>query len=236
MGNEWTLAAELQKLARRDSLVESLRHLGVIAETSPCPVISEDSEWVRGGTETYIYRFWLHENAAEPLNQGFIIKACVAFSFGSELEEILLSWVERRKLLAAFGISTPKLYAFGEGVILEELIPYPLEELARSSRRIEQSLLIQLAQLAAAYSHYGFKPIRGFSDLRSRGQDVVVVDFGEDIGPPSMKNSSSQEILAQLFEQLSTWGVELSTEIQTETSRAFHAFLQATQLDIKEGS
>src|SRR3972149_3432393 len=92
----WTLEAELCKIAGVPDIGRALHTLGFLSS----PTVSfrlnrTGNEWVRGGAETYLYRFNVAEEDLRPIEA--VIKACVAFSPGTTLERILKSWIERRE-------------------------------------------------------------------------------------------------------------------------------------------
>lgn len=212
--SEWSLEKELCRISNSKTHEEALLKLGLINEKNDKYTIQRDSDWTRGGAETYIYRFWVsHDNGSE---EGYIIKACVAFEPNSNLDKILSEWVKRRKLLASKGVKTPRLLSYGEGVILEELIPHRLKDLLVSQPESNQKLLNDLAYLAAILSALGFEPIDAFHDLRSRGNDIVVIDFGQDLGPPGISNAESFELYTKLLEKLNEWGLILSARVTDE--------------------
>src|SRR5205085_7285970 len=112
----WSLKNELCQLAQAESFNQALYNLKIIENVNSSFSLREDSSWERGGADTYIYRFWVKENGKP--EDGYIIKACTAFSLVNSLGDILDEWVCRRKLLSDFGVSTPRLFAYGNGVIV----------------------------------------------------------------------------------------------------------------------
>jgi hypothetical protein len=206
--SEWSLEEELQKLAGAASMSSALKLLGLLTggcEEFTC--VNPPEGWYRSGAETYIYRFRIRTGGIEtPL----VLKACVAFSPGRSLENLLTGWIERRKLVCSRGVRAPVLYAWGQGVLLEEYIPFTIQDLLTGEAEPSNSLLIGLAELAGVVASLGFVPIRLFDDLRSHGDDVVMVDFGEDLGPPEMAKDNRSHIFDMLMVRLHDWGVSLS--------------------------
>lgn len=177
----WTLERELCKVAKSTNVNDALYALGLLARrVAHFELI--DSTWVRGGAETYLDRFQCIKRDDGSLD--VLIKACTTFSTSTRLEEILLGWIERRELLAENSITTPTLYGWGSGVIIEEYVPFEVKTLLKKTLEPPQPILNDLAVYAATLSRLGFSPGDPFSDLRSHGNDVVVVDFGQDLGPP----------------------------------------------------
>jgi hypothetical protein len=219
--SQWSLDCELQKVAEVDGIATALHALGLISRPqSSYRLLGGDGEWVRGGAETYIFRFQVDEKGKGL--KDVIIKACVAFALGANLSDILEQWIQRRKLLRANGVETPHLYGSGHGVLIEEYIPHSLPEVLCSATSSRKELLAGLAIYAAALSRLGFAPIGPFHDLRSRGRDVVAIDFGEDLGPAWVKNERRPEIFEKLAAYMRELGVNLS-DTETNELRAIFA-------------
>ncbi len=132
--------------------------------------------WNMPGSESYVMQFAV----ATPGNdiRRFISKACVKLpvipSFGD--------WVGRREILEAEGVITPKLHALGRACLIEEYIPYDLRTaytLADSPTK--SRLQEQFVSTCQSIWRLGFRPVR-LHDLRSHGDDVVLIDFGSDLG------------------------------------------------------
>jgi hypothetical protein len=221
--NEWDLESEISRLTGAHDLYEGLRRLRIIEGPDARPEVIRDPEWVRGGAETYIYRFWIRGEGDH--SKGYIIKACAAFSFALSLEGLLESWVSRRLLLSSAGASTPELFACKQGVIIEELIPFSMLEVLRHAvGKNRDHMLYSLASLAAIYSAYGFAPIDGYSDLRSRGSDVVIVDFGQDLGPAGVLPRGDYRVLEHLLTSLLLWEIEVGREQERKISQIFSRY------------
>jgi hypothetical protein len=219
--NQWSLAAELQRVAGVEGVATALHALGLISRSeSSYRLVGADGQWVRGGAESYIFRFQVDEDIAV---KDVMIKACVAFGPGGRLSEILERWVQRRNLLRANGIATPQLYGYGHGVLIEEYVPHSLGEALCSASSNRKELLSGLAIYAAALSKLGFAPIGPFEDLRSRGRDVVVVDFGEDLGPPGVSNTARPEMFQMLATYMRKLGTSLSDDEADELQGIFAA-------------
>jgi hypothetical protein len=197
--DEWTLERELCKLTRAQTEREALFELKLLPGISTEYQVRTDVDWVRGGEETYIYRFWISKEGQE---SGYIIKACVTLDLERGIEGTISEWLSRRNLLMSKDISVPHLVYSGQGLIIEELIQWPLWDRMRSSPSTIAQILPLLVDYTATLSRLGFAPIDGFTDLRTRGSDVVVVDFGEDMGPPHMTEGPNLNLLQSLEETL----------------------------------
>jgi hypothetical protein len=178
---KWSLEEEICRVAGSINFMDSLIKLNLIEQGAESFSIVRDKHWVPGGSETYIYRFWIkYDDGGE---YGYILKACIALSPGRNGDEIVREWVRRRMMIQSTGVQTPRLVAHKRGILLEELVPYKLEEVLHQLSRVPESILHSLARWAGVLSALGFAAIDPFSDLRSHGNDIVVVDFGEDLGP-----------------------------------------------------
>jgi hypothetical protein len=220
--SQWSLDAELQKVAEVDGVAKALHVLGLISRPqSSYRLLGGDGEWFRGGAETYLFRFQVDEEGQEI--KDVLIKACVAFALGAKLSDILEQWIQRRTLLRAQGVETPRLYGYGHGVLIEEYIPHSLPEALSSATSSRRELLTGLAIYAAALSKLGFAPIAPFHDLRSRGHDVVAIDFGEDLGPARVKSETRSDIFAMLTSYARKLGANLNDTETYELQAIFAA-------------
>lgn len=196
---DWSLEKELINLSGTSTLPEAMVALNLIASDEEMFRLSIAGDWSRSGSETYLFRFNV-ESPAENIRQ-YVLKACVAFSPAHRLEEILDEWISRRRLLSRMGISVPTLHGSGNGIVLEEAIPFTLSEKLANTTDSEsrQILLHGLAEYAGVLEGLGFEPISPFSDLLSRGNDVVVVDFGSDLGTPRRVDRGAGRLFQDLI-------------------------------------
>src|SRR5262245_36419233 len=107
MATPWTLEKELCGLGETNTAAEALCRLGILDEPSPRPSLEEVQGWMRGGAETYIYRFRVGQKGKV---REILLKAVVAFSTVRSLSELGSEWVDRRALLEREGIRVPRLY------------------------------------------------------------------------------------------------------------------------------
>lgn len=203
MSDFWTLAAELQKVTSTQSEAEALFSLGILHKANEPYDVRADSEWWRGGAETYAYRFWVKPGMRE--ESGFILKACVSGDLSLSLNETVQKWVARRSLLRNHGISTPHLLYVGHAQLIEELIPHKLSDYIVSHREHNSKVLSQMVYYAATLARLGFVPVDPFGDLRTRDGDLVVVDFGEDLGPSQIGVSERSDIWEQFLKTAREW-------------------------------
>lgn len=203
---DWTLEGELCGLAGYTSLDDALVKLGLISSKSVTfrlrPV---SSSWERRGSETYCFEFVVDESPN--LRKHAMLKACVAFSPSGAVEHILETWLTRRRHLASMGVSTPVLYGYGTGILIEEFVPFTLQDALQNSDN--WGTIRSLCKYAAVLSKCGYEPISPFDDLRSRGSDVVVVDFGQDLGPAKQAERPKLLTLDTMFSFLQSRGIAL---------------------------
>jgi len=138
-------------------------------------------EWTASG-ETYHRELTVNTGIS---SERLIEKSCVQFC----PVEVMKEWMQRRRILQRAGIDTPKLRAHHRADIIEEYIPYTLQE---AYRQADDEGRLHLEQLFIdSYTRIlrlGFYPI-SLHDVRSRGNDIVLVDFGSDLGGQSKSSS-----------------------------------------------
>ena len=209
MSHPWRIETELQDMAGADSFDEACVRLGLVTSGAASEYrLVVDSDWHRSGAETYSFVFSL---VREGVRSSFYLKACTALSFGSSVGTVLDEWVGRRKLVSDAGVSTPCLYGVAKACLLEEAVPYLLAEVLNDSRgECRADLLRQLAHYSGVLSVNGFVSLDAFSDLRSRGEDLVAIDFGEDLGPSRMTDRRRATWLSDALDYCASAGVRLS--------------------------
>ena len=67
-----------------------------------------------------------------------------------------------------------------------------------------------------------FNPIEVVSDLRSRSSDIVMIDFGEDLGSPGELDVNPLKIMNDAFESLKRWEPSLTVEEERSFESGFH--------------
>ena len=225
----WTLEQELCKLADANDISQALCNLNLL-ETPDTPFsLDGDKDWIRGGAETYIYRFRLKKdnNGKE---QEYIIKACIAYSPSSQLSDILEEWVKRRNTLGLNGIATPHLVGYGKGILIEEYIPHLFKDILQKNPSKLDVYLYQLAMYAGTLHRLNFSPMEPFADLRSRGEDLVAVDFGEDLGPQLTKDVDKNLVFDRLLCKLANWGITLSKADIAKMKSLYETEMNTTEM------
>jgi len=220
MAVPWTIEKELCGLVEAPSVGEALCRLGIVAAPSPEPMIEEVHEWVRGGGETYIYRFRVVQCGSV---HDVLLKAVVAFSTARSLSELGDEWVQRRLLLQREGIHTPLLYHAGRALVVEQFIPEKLSSCLRRGPADAPHLFDQVIRYAATLEKHGFCPISAFHGLRTDGADVFAVDFGQDLGPPGLTSRRGRRLLREAIKWLGSASSQSIDKRRAAAVYAFHA-------------
>jgi len=153
-----------------------LYSVGLLQSEDADFTVNVHEDWQRLGAETYTMNFSVESEAQ---TTSLIAKACIKIPPSSVMSE----WVQRRQLLSAHDVPTPHLYAREGAVLIEEFIAHSFEQAYQSSDKNTQDMMRdRLMDLFCTLYVLGFRPNIGLSDLRSHGDDVVIVDFGEDLG------------------------------------------------------
>lgn len=126
---------ELKRLYPCEDIQDALLGLG-LKKTGEVAELSEIKGWHRSGGETFATYFSL-ESGEFQKPPRFVLKACCPSSF-SDVDKILDKWLMRREFIRISGLETPILYARGPGIVLEEFIPYSIEDAIRRNDRSEK--------------------------------------------------------------------------------------------------
>jgi hypothetical protein len=221
MATPWTLESELCSLADTAGVGEALCRLGILQRPASEPRIEELHGWRRGGAETFIYRFRVAERDAVHV---VMLKAIVAFSTARSLQELGEEWLARRHLLQEEGVRTPRLYYMGRALVVEEFIPEGLWQHLGHRQSRNPHLEDQVVHYAAALQKHGFCPLSPFHGLRTDGNSVFAVDFGQDLGPPGLSASRrGGRLLREAIEWLNSASNRSIDERRAAAVFAFHA-------------
>jgi len=133
------------------------------------------SDWHMPGSESFIMDFKINSlKRAERV----IAKACIKMSPSATVRE----WVTRREIIGEAGIEVPRLYSVTGPDILEEYIPQTLKQVYDKSDDDKRVHLQQeFFKVYRTLIDLGFSPV-SLHDVRSHDEDVVMVDFGSDLG------------------------------------------------------
>jgi hypothetical protein len=220
MATPWTLEKELCGIIDAASASEALWRLGILKEPSPAPILEEVHGWMRGGAETFIYRFRV---LGPGVAHDVLLKAIVAFSTARSLGELGAEWVARRRLLESEGVRTPRLYHAGRALVVEEFIPEALSSDLRRRAGKATHLTDQVVRYAATLEKHGFCPLAPFHSLRTNGRDVFAVDFGQDLGPAGVTSRRGRRLLRDAIKWLNSTAMEPIDEDRAAAVYAFHA-------------
>ena len=209
MPNSWSVEEELMKLTLTGTIQDALDTLGLSLPRYSALSIEVAQPWFRSGAETYLLQFAIKYEGT--IIRQCVMKACVTFS-GIALSEVFAAWLSRRELVGKLNISTPKLYITGDALLVEEYIPLTLTD-ALSASCNSPALLRALGLTLNKLAKAGFRPV-SIHDWRSRGDDVVLIDFGSDLGAPSDILTPSSNLVETALQDLGRAGVSLSTNEQ----------------------
>lgn len=227
MTEPWTLERELIGATGASDLGSALARLGLIPRAGSPYELKVIRDWYPSGSETYV----LEANiTVKDVKQGIVLKACVAMGDLTGVDGILSSWLFKRQILARSGVSVPYLYCRYKGSVLEERIPLLLRDaFSNSDQSVAERLSHELGRTIAATAASGFARL-GLSDLRSRGSDVVVVDFGTDLGQPQEPPSRSLSV-ALMNEATASVSAWLGAKRSEALLPVFRSALQGTLLE-----
>jgi hypothetical protein len=144
-----------------------------VADSSAITIINP---WRQGGAETYITDFEV--DRGQDIKEHLIAKACIKFGPREAMEE----WLERRRIMQENGVIFPEISVIDGATIIEEFIPYTFGEAYKEAPEDQRAILRE--RYIDTYKRIcgaGFTPA-SLHDVRSHGDDVVVIDVGEDIG------------------------------------------------------
>jgi hypothetical protein len=178
----WTAEAELRGMTHTESLASAIEKLAVGGDDPSNCSLTLVRDWYRAGAESYIYVF---DIVCTNDKTRLLFKAFVGFPAGGSLVAKHNEMLYRRELLADNGVAVPRLYGVAGATILEEYIVDDLDTgIAGADSKARRNLAEDLIHYGAVLDRLGFFPVSPFSDLRTDGSRLFVVDFGADLGPP----------------------------------------------------
>lgn len=176
--SDWTIESELLRDGGTDQLDRALENLGLLQPSDALDRIELVTDWHRSGAETYLCRFAVHLRGGG--RRDAVIKAYVPAPGPRSIDDYVRELVQRRRRVEEAGVSVPRLYFSGNGVVIEEWIPAALEEYRDLPAYNE--LLERARWILQRLRDVGFRPVSTFHDFRTDGERIVVIDFGEDLG------------------------------------------------------
>ncbi|HEV7398377.1 MAG TPA: hypothetical protein VGN86_17830 [Pyrinomonadaceae bacterium] len=164
------------------SIQNTLQSIGIIANDERLLSYSDETEWYRGGAETYasIFKATTQANPVD-IHYHIICKAIVKWGIGAD--QVATSWLQRQLRLSAFGVCTPRHYGNWKGIFFQEFITFELKDYLQSvpaEKKLRMAL--DLLDTARRVDKAGFKPSSFLHDIRTDGSAIFIVDFGEDLG------------------------------------------------------
>ena len=160
-----------------------------LLEVSDASKVQIVNDWTRGGAETYVTDFIVERE--QGIKEHLIAKACIKFGPREAMEE----WLQRRRIMQDNGVLFPSLSAVDGAMIIEEYIPYTFKEAYIRADEDQHSILREnYLQTFKRIHGAGFTPM-SLHDVRSHGDDVVVIDVGEDIGGHSPIDSCDLSVI-----------------------------------------
>lgn len=226
--SSWTIEKELLKIGHAAQVTAACRNLAIVGKDDEVTKLQTTRDWYRAGAETYIYAFSVIPRVNKPVR--LICKACVAYAPDTSVGAIADEWFERRRSLEPY-VNTPRIYGRSGATWIEEWVPHELGRLlADPSKQVQiDTVLLQIAQYAGALSGLGFAAIEPFADLRSHGEDVVAIDFGQDLGSPRVRASQGRH-LVDAIDYVTKLGVKLTTDQRRQMYARFEVTEREAQL------
>lgn len=153
------------------------------------------SDWHMPGSESYILDF---EVLSRQRTERLIAKACIK----SCATETVQEWHDRRQRIASAGIGVPKLYSTDRAVYIEEYIEMDMRAAHKcADPEVKSKLEDKFLDTYRKLGSLGFNVI-SLHDVRSHGDDIVLVDFGSDLGgysdTPLDPKVTNEKALAEL--------------------------------------
>jgi hypothetical protein len=197
---------EICDIAAEEDVSTALLRLGVISFAELPYRADVTRDWYRSGQESYSALLEVEQlGVAERL----IVKACTAFG-DRPLTVLFDEMLWRRSICDQAGISTPKLFGVGRATLVEEWVPYnAFEQLQQRAPGRRRDLLSALGSTAALLAKLGFVPLK-VGDWRSRADDVVLIDFGQDLGPAGIGGQTEGDVLPEVLGTISSLDISLT--------------------------
>jgi hypothetical protein len=166
--------------------------------------ITEVRDWYRAGSETYVYVFSV---AGPEIESTFIAKALIAPLPGTPPERQVERWLRRRTQLMEGAIKVPELLGVGKGLLVERFIDFSLEEAAS---RVE-CVVEKYIELVERVIDAGFTPTDFIHNIRTDGEDLYWIDFGEDLGGSSRTDlRDKDDIMSKALHEYDSMNLRVS--------------------------
>lgn len=181
----WPAVEEMCKIAGADSIVPALKTMKLMTDKDTLDdVTCVNPKWERGGGESYILpcRITTTDHKGVPQEKVLMLKACIKMATPDDPERPSRQLLERRQDLGSLGIKTPTLYGYRNAGFLEDFIEQDIRDgLADDGNR--EAILEGAARTYGTLARGGYAPLHRFlTDLRWDGENLVCIDFGDDLG------------------------------------------------------
>lgn len=179
----------------RGGIERALRACGLVEGTEKLLEYREERDFVRMGGESYgaVFMVRVCDDYVGVLERKVYAKAIIG-GFGEVGTALTVrNHVERLRLLASWGIRTPRVYGHGKGTIYEEFIEGGTADPRRHTD--------DLARIAAILDHRGASPLNYLADVMDGRGEAVYVDAGFDLGnivdgmPPNPARPAERTLL-----------------------------------------
>ena len=105
---------------------------------------------------------------------------------------------------------------------MEQYVEEKLAHWLRRQPANSRDLTNQVFALAGVMDRHGFAPVSAFNSLRTDGESVYIVDFGQDLGPPGIKRRRGKGLLSEAKHWLTSVGKQGLDPTRAEAVYAFH--------------
>ncbi|HEX8495371.1 MAG TPA: hypothetical protein VF658_21340 [Pyrinomonadaceae bacterium] len=183
-----SVSADIAKAAGGEisfqNIGQGLVELRIIRDQSHLVNYRDLHSWHRGGGETYVSDFsidFVDEND-DVQTLHILGKAIICLT---NVEHRWKQWEKRSNILIAHGVNVPNNFSYWRGVVFQQYIPFDFCSYFATRSAAERSLLAdKLIDFAIKIDKAGFYVTGFMHNLRTDGNDIYIVDVGEDLGDP----------------------------------------------------
>lgn len=166
-----------------------LTHVGLIDSPEIPYQFELVRDWHLPGSESYVLDFKI--NPQEGARKRVLAKACIKIYPVQTVEE----WHSRRQRIMLAGIEVPTLYSTHRADYIEEYIEMDLKTAYNAADTETRSKLeSRFVETYKKLGQLGFSAV-SLHDVRSRGEDIVLIDFGSDLGGYSEDRPVDEHLL-----------------------------------------
>jgi hypothetical protein len=165
-----------------ERIQSAMRRIGILSDNELLVTYVDNSAWKLGGAETYISDFLITCNSYGA-NRSYHVIAKAIFKWGLNIDQVIQEWIDRQQRLDAFKVPTPRLFGYCRGILFQQFISFRFQDYFRCAQHTEKIRLgTKLLNLAYKIDKAGFYPRGLVEDLRTDGEELFVIDLGEDLG------------------------------------------------------